>query len=113
MIKIQSSSYPIVWQIDNSYLLPAQSGQVRWNGNIKQFEVCDNLNNGVWYKIDNTIQLSCDPQLQTIIEWAKKKMAEDEKIAKLAEKYVAVRDAKEKLEIVIKLVQDEDSSTKV
>ena len=110
MIKIQSSSYPIVWQIDNSYLLPAQSGQVRWNGNIKCFEVCDNQS-GNWYKITNTVELTCDSQIQNILEWAKKKMADDERIAKLAEKYVAVKDAKEKLEIVIKLVQDEDSST--
>lgn len=112
MIKIQSPNYPIVWQIDKQYLLPAQSGQVRWNGSIKQFEVCDN-NSGNWYKIDNTVELSCDPQYQQVLEWAKKKMAEDERIEKLAEKYIAVKDAKEKLEIVIKLVQDEDSRSNV
>jgi len=50
MIKIKSYTQPIVWQVDNRYLLPAQSGQVRWNGNNKEFEVCDN-NSGNWYRI--------------------------------------------------------------
>jgi len=34
-------------------------------------------------------------------------MIEDEKIEKLAKEYPAVKDAKEKLDIIIKLVQDE------
>lgn len=110
MIKIQSYSNPIVWQVDRQYLLPAQSGQVRWNGNLKVFEVCDN-GSGAWYKIDNSVELSCDPQTHQILEWAKKKMVEDERIEKLAKEYPAVKDAKEKLDIIIKLVQDENSST--
>ena len=110
MIKIQSFQNPIVWQVDRQYLLPSQSGQVRWNGNMKQFEVCDN-SSGAWYKIDNSVELSCDPQTHQILEWAKKKMVEDERIEKLAKEYPAVKDAKEKLDIIVKLVQDENSST--
>jgi hypothetical protein len=109
MIKIHSYQNPIVWQVDKQYLLPAQSGQVRWNGNIKCFEVCDN-NNGMWYKIDNTVELSSDPQTHQILEWAKKKMAEDERLDKLAKEYPAVKDAKERLDIILKLVQDGQSS---
>jgi len=116
MIKIQSSSYPLVWQVDNSYSLPSTTGQVRWNGSSKCFEVCDNNNgnytaSGGWMRIDNTVQLSSDPQMQSILEWAKKKMIEDKNIEKLAKEYPAVKDAKEKLDIIIKLVQDENSST--
>lgn len=110
MIKIQSYQNPIVWQVDRQYLLPAQSGQVRWNGNLKVFEVCDDAS-GSWYKIDNSVELSCDPQTHQILEWAKKKMVEDERIEKLAKEYPAVKDAKEKLDIIVKLVQDENSST--
>lgn len=109
MIKIQSSSSPLFWQTDNSYLLPSVTGQVRWNGNNKCFEVSDNNNNGYWQRIDNTVQLNHDPQLYTMLEWAKKKMVEDERIEKLAKEYPAVKDAKEKLDIVIKLVQDENA----
>lgn len=111
MIRIQSNSYPVVWQVDNSYSLPSVTGQVRWNGMNKCFEVCDNGMNGSWIRIDNTIQLNCDSEYQSIIEWAKKRMAEDDRIEKLAKEYPAVKDAKEKLEIIIKLVQDENHSS--
>ena len=107
MIKIESTTYPIVWQVDRDYTLPAASGQVRWNGSIKQFEVCDNQNNGMWYKIDNTVELRSDPELADVMRWAKKKMQEDQRIEELAKQYPAVKDAKEKLDIIVKLVQDE------
>jgi len=110
MIKIHSYQNPIVWQVDKQYLLPAQSGQVRWNGNLKQFEVCDN-GSGAWYKIDNSVELASDPQVNQVLEWAKKKMAEDERLDKLIKEYPAVKDAKEKLDIIIKLVQNESEST--
>lgn len=107
MIKIEQTSQPIIWQVSREYLLPAQSGQVRWNGSAKQFEVCDNNNNGMWYKIDNTIELRNDPELAEVILWAKKKMIEERRIEELAKQYPAVKDAKEKLDIIVKLVQDE------
>jgi hypothetical protein len=106
MIKIQQTNQPVVWQVNNDYLLPATSGPVRWNGSSKQFEVCDNQNNGMWYKIDNTIELRNDPQLNEVIMWAKKKMQEEHRIEELAKQYPAVKDAKEKLDIIVKLVQD-------
>lgn len=108
MIKIHSYQNPIVWQVDRQYLLPSQSGQVRWNGNLKVFEVCDN-GSGAWYKIDNSVELSCDPQTQQVLEWAKKKMAEDERLDRLAKEYPAVKDLKEKLDIVVKLVEKENA----
>lgn len=107
MIKIQQSGYPVVWQIDNSYSLPSTTGQVRWNGVTKCFEVCDNNSyNSGWMRIDNTVQLSSDSQIQSVIEWAKKKMIEEDKLEKLMKEYPAVKDAKEKLDIITKLVQD-------
>ena len=106
MIKITSYTQPIVWQVDKQYLLPAQSGQVRWNGNNKEFEVCDN-NSGNWYRINPEIELRNDPQLSEVLEWAKKKMLYEQKLEKLAKEYPAVKDAKEKLDIIMKLVQDQ------
>ena len=106
MIKIESTTHPIVWQVNTDHLLPATSGQVRWSGLNKCFEVCDNQN-GMWYRINNTVELRNDPQLAEILDWAKKKMEYDRKIEKLADKYPAVKDTKEKLDILVKLVQDE------
>lgn len=108
MIRITSKTNPVVWQIDNSYLLPATSGQVRWNGYKKEFEVCDN-NNGHWYRITPEIELRSDPELAEVLEWAKKRMEYDRKLEKLAKEYPAVKDAKEKLEIILKLVEHDNS----
>ena len=105
MIKIHSHTQPIVWQIDKQYLLPAQSGQVRWNGHTKEFEVCDNQS-GNWYRINPEIELRSDPELSEVLQWAKKRMEFEKKVEKLASQYPAVKDAKEKLEIIIKLVED-------
>ena len=82
---------------------------MRWNGLSKEFEVCDN-NTGNWYRINPEVELRSDPELLEVIEWAKKKMIEEKKIEKLAQQYTAVKDAKEKLELVMKLVQDEQTS---
>ena len=106
MIRIQSYTQPIVWQVDKQYLLPAQSGQVRWNGHTKEFEVCDN-SSGNWYRINPEVELKSDPQLAEVIDWAKKRMEYERKIEKLASEYPAVKDAKEKLDIILKLVHDE------
>jgi hypothetical protein len=109
MIKIEQTSQPIIWQVNREHLLPATNGQVRWNGSTKHFEVCDNNNNGMWYKIDNTVELRSDPELADVMRWAKKKMQEDQRIEELAKQYPAVKDAKEKLDIIVKLVQDEQT----
>lgn len=106
MIRIHSHTQPIVWQVDNKYLLPATSGQVRWNGNNKEFEVCDN-NSGNWYRINPEIELRNDDQLAEVIEWAKRKIMEEKRIEELAKKYPAVKDAKERLDIIVALVQGE------
>jgi hypothetical protein len=109
VIKITSQSQPIVWQVDRQYLLPAQSGQVRWNGHTKEFEVCDNQN-GNWYRINSEIELRNDPELVDVLAWAKKKMHYEHKLEKLMREYPAVKDAKEKLDIILKLVEDEQAS---
>jgi hypothetical protein len=109
VIKISYQSQPIVWQVDKQYLLPAQSGQVRWNGNTKEFEVCDN-NSGNWYRINPEIELRNDPELADVFAWAKRKMHQEHELEKLMREYPAVKDAKEKLDIILKLVQDGQSS---
>ena len=91
--------------MDKQYLLPAQSGQVRWNGHTKEFEVCDN-NSGAWYRISPEVELGCDSELADVIQWAKKKMEYERKLEKLMQEYPAVKDAKERLDIILKLVQE-------
>jgi len=110
VIKIQHNSMPIVWQIDTSYNLPSCTGQVRWNGQMKCFEVDNTTNNNFsgWQRIDNTVQLQSSAEWEEIRLWAKKKIDEERRIEELAKQYPAVKDAKEKLDIIVKLVQDND-----
>jgi hypothetical protein len=107
MIKIQSYNYPIVYQVDRSYSLPGITGQVRWNGNSKCFEVCDNTLSGSWIRIDNTVELSSDGQISDIINWAKKKMEEEKKLDKLMSEYPSLKAAKEHLDMVLRLVDND------
>ena len=105
MIRIQSSNPPIIWQINTSHRLPSISGHVRWNGNNREFEVADQ--NGSWHRIDPTVELESPPNVAEVIEWARKKMEFEKRLDKLSNKYPAVKDAKEKLELIMKLVQDD------
>lgn len=112
MIKIEQKTIPVVWQIDTSYTLPDITGQVRWNGRMKCFEVdtsrpYDIPNTNNWQRIDNTIQLQSNPEWEEIYKWAKEKMSEERRIKELADKYPAVKDLQEKLKLVLKLVDNE------
>jgi len=108
MIKIQQKTQPFVWQIDNSYSLPNISGHVRWNGNNKEFEVCDSLGN--WHRIDPTIQLETSNDTSQILSWAREKMKEEERLKKLVADYPAIKEAKDQLDTLINLVKDESTS---
>lgn len=109
MIKIQSYTRPIVWQVDNTQELPNVSGVVRWNGAIAEFEVCDSLGN--WHVIDSSVELECQEDAAEILDWARKKMHEEKELDKLSEKYPAVQDAKQNLDIILKLVKDDTSKS--
>ncbi len=105
MIKIQNYGYPVVFQSDNSYSQPTATGAVQWNGMTKKFEVSTG---GGWMAIDNTVQLNTDSQYASMVEWAKKKIQEEQELEKLAETDPTIRDLynqiKEKQE-QIKMVQ--------
>jgi hypothetical protein len=103
MIKIQQKTQPFIWQVDNTHLLPNVSGQVRWNGNAKEFEVCDSLGN--WHRINPTIELDSPADTVKVLNWAKKKMMQEERLEELAAEYPSIKDAKEKLDVLINLVQ--------
>lgn len=104
MIKIKSYDNPFVYQVDNNFL-PTCTGQVRWNGVAKQFEVCDI--SGAWYYIDNTVEIKNNHDVVRVVEWAKKQMDYEEKLEHLSKQYPAIKDLKEKLDLIVKLVENE------
>lgn len=92
-----------IYQTDNTYSLPSHTGTVQWNGGLKRFQVS---NGGGWTDIDNNVYFNIDPKLSEIFEWAKNKMEQEKKINDLAQKYPALKDAKEKLDMLVALIKE-------
>ena len=86
-------------------------GQVRYNGASQNMEVYDGSNWLVMSAAFPTLNLA--PHVQAVVEWAQKKMAEEENRKQLAQKHPAFKDAldalqraQEQVRIVEALVQE-------
>lgn len=113
MIKLQTYDMPIIHQLDNSYSLPAFTGTVQWNGALKKFQVSTGTG---WQDIDNNISYSVDRTVITIIEWAKKKMEEEQELEALAKSNSTIadlvhsmEDIKEQIEVVKTIIKYESN----
>ncbi len=83
----------------------AGAGMLRWNPNMNCIEVNDGA---IWKQIyvsQPIVELA--PEAKEVVEWAKWKRQEEEKIKRLAKEYPAVRDLKEKLDILVTLISSE------
>lgn len=68
-------------------------GQIRYNGSSQTMEVYDGM---TWLSMSSaypTIELS--PHVQSVVDWAQRKMAEESRIRELAAKHPTVADALE------------------
>jgi hypothetical protein len=94
------------------------SGMVRYNGNTKNLEVYDG-NTNIWMQMyGQTADIQLSPQVQVMVDWASKKMAEELEWNKLAETNDAVKialgnmkKAKQQLDITAKLVKEHNETT--
>lgn len=105
MIKIQSYNNPLFYQVDRSYNLPGITGAVQWNGANKCFEVSTGAG---WQQIDPTIELDHNPEYSKVLEWAKNKMYEEEKMQALRSKYPSLDEAYKHLEFIKEMVKDHE-----
>jgi hypothetical protein len=81
------------------------TGQVRYNPQTKNLEVYDGM---VWQELRGPdVNLTLSNNTEHILTWAEKKMQEEKDFQRLAEKYPALADAKEKLDIILALIKDE------
>ena len=97
-----STSYPYV-NMNN-----ASAGMVRYNGSSQNFEVYDGSSWMSMYGTATTVTLDYD--VQNILNWARDKMAEDQRIKELAKKHPGIRDLQEKLDVMIALVQQQEKT---
>lgn len=71
------------------------------------FEYYD-AKNGAWFPLPGSdVDLEIDPYYVTVLEWAMKKMDEEQKLDKLAEQFPAFKTAKENYELMKAMVRNE------
>ena len=86
----------------------ASAGMVRYNGSSQNFEVYDGSS---WMTIyGNAATVTLDYDVQNILNWARDKMAEDQRLKELAKKHPGIGDLQEKLAVMIALVQQQEKT---
>jgi len=121
---ITANGNPLLWVSTGGSNMPhinmnaPSSGMMRWNGNSNCIEVFDGSMN-LWQQMyGKTADIQLSPVVQTIVDWANKKMAEELEWEKLAKTNDAVKialenmkKAKQQLDITAKLVKDHNETT--
>lgn len=91
----------------NPYISPGTvgAGMLRYNPNMNCMEVNDG---NMWKQLDmNFATVELTGEAVSILDWAKKKMAEEKRIDELCEKYPGLRKARDNYELFLNLVQAE------
>ena len=79
------------------------AGLVRYNGNSQRMEVYDG---NVWLPLGNHPNLQLTPQVQEILNWAEKKMNEEQDLERRMQDHLGLRDAYEKFKVIDTLTSD-------
>jgi hypothetical protein len=102
MIKIYFNGSTYLHQNDRSYNLPSVTGAVQWNGGSKRFEVSTG---GAWMPIDNMVEINgAVPDVWEMHRWIESKKQEDLKVKELRDKYPALDEAYNHMEMIKALV---------
>lgn len=99
---VNGSTYVPSYSMSNAY-----AGTMRYNTSNQCLEVFDG--NGSWQVMSMawpTVELNMSTQ--EAIVWCQKKMAEEKQLEALAAKHPGVKDLKEKLDLMVKLVGSEN-----
>jgi hypothetical protein len=121
---ITANSNSLLWVSTGGSSMPyinmnaPSSGMMRWNGNNNCIEVFDGSLN-LWQQMyGKTADIQISPQLQTVVNWATQRIAEESDWEKLAVTNDAVKialenmkKARQQLDITAKLVKDHNETT--
>jgi hypothetical protein len=95
----------------NSWQAPAVTGAIQWNGTNKCFEVSTGSG---WQKITMDVSITTASDVAATLNWANKKMKEEQELEALAESNVTIKDllrtmkdTEEKIKIVKALIKAE------
>lgn len=112
MIKtIHSSTRHI--EINNSYsnvppISPgAQSaGILRWNTSSNSIEV---YNGVAWFSVETSANILLSPDAQQAVDWAVKKMREEDRLQSLMARHPGLKDLNDKFRVMLALCQDKEN----
>lgn len=83
------------------------TGVVRWNGNTQNLEVMGNGSNwDVLY--DPVTNIEIDLETKMLLGWVKQRVLDEKRIAEYCEKHPGLKDVKEKYEVMLALVRQEN-----
>jgi hypothetical protein len=82
------------------------SGIMIWDNNAKAIRIADSSGQSQQFYTTSPM-ISFTPDVEIVINWARTKMFEDQKIQALVAKHPGLKDAKEKYEIMLALVKQE------
>ena len=90
----------------NPYISPGSmsAGMVRHNSNTQTLEVYDG---NTWLALAGSGDISFSPEAQQVMDWAYKKMKEDEQLEMLIEKHPGLKDLHEKFTLMKSLVAED------
>ncbi len=88
------------------YISPGSmsAGMVRYNSNLQNLEVYDGNS---WLALSGSADVGLSPEAQQVMDWAYKKMKEDEQLELLLEKHPGLRDLHEKFTVMKALVAED------
>ena len=85
----------------------AQSaGMLRWNTNSNTIEVYNGI---AWFSIETSTNIFLGNDAQQAIDWAIKKMQDEEKLKSLMQKHPGLKDLNDKFEIMKALCYEEEN----
>jgi len=81
------------------------AGMMRYNGNI--MEVYDGH---IWMSVSTHASVQLDPDVQRILDWARKKMQEEQDLVRRMQQHPGLQDAYEKFKVMDILTLEEKST---
>lgn len=91
------------------YISPGSvgAGMMRWNPNMNCMEVSDG---NIWKQLGMSMPtLDLTPEATELLDWAKKKMAEEKKIDELCKKFPGLDKARANYETFLAMVESQTS----
>ena len=84
------------------------AGMLRYNPNTCQIEVNDG---NIWMKFpDSTPVVGLTDEAEAAIDWAVKKMREEQRTEEFCQQYPALKKAKDNYELILNIIKDENEN---